>query len=180
MLHLALTAFLTSFPALAGSEPTDLKQAMVVTRGEKAPVAEQTAATVLIEEVEKRTGVRWPKATALPAKGPAIVVSSALDNAEWSKAAPQELRNALSKLRPEGYCLFTGTGERKQPIFWIVGADSRGALFGVGQLLRRLEMLKATVRLDRPLEITTSPAYPIRGHQLGFRNTANSYDAWDA
>ena len=27
-------------------------------------------------------------------------------------------------------------------------------------------------------EIATSPAYPIRGHQLGYRNTANSWDAW--
>ena len=26
--------------------------------------------------------------------------------------------------------------------------------------------------------MASSPAYPIRGHQLGYRTTANSYDAW--
>src|SRR5699024_2171024 len=27
-------------------------------------------------------------------------------------------------------------------------------------------------------EIATAPSYPMRGHQLGYRNTANSWDAW--
>ena len=34
--------------------------------------------------------------------------------------------------------------------------------------------------LPESLDIATSPAYPIRGHQLGYRARANSYDAWDA
>jgi len=29
------------------------------------------------------------------------------------------------------------------------------------------------------LDIATAPAQPIRGHQLGYRETANSYDGWD-
>src|SRR5579872_51178 len=61
---------------------------------------------------------------------------------------------------------------------WIAGADPRGALFGVGKLLRALECRKGSVRLAAPLDLTTAPRYPIRGHQLGYRATANSYDAW--
>lgn len=30
-----------------------------------------------------------------------------------------------------------------------------------------------------PPNISTAPAYPIRGHQLGYRNTNNTCDAWD-
>src|SRR5690606_29978595 len=33
--------------------------------------------------------------------------------------------------------------------------------------------------LDTSAAIATAPDYPVRGHQLGYRNTANSYDAWD-
>ena len=35
----------------------DLSQAIVVTRGDRATAVEQTAATVLVEEIEKRTGI---------------------------------------------------------------------------------------------------------------------------
>src|SRR5205085_4998136 len=35
-----------------------------------------------------------------------------------------------------------------------------------------------TLQLDEPLEIVTAPQYRLRGHQLGYRARANSYDAW--
>ena len=63
---------------------------------------------------------------------------------------------------------------------WIIGADSRGVLFGVGWLLRNLKMDHKLVELPGAVDVATAPAYPIRGHQLGYRNTANSYDAWTA
>ena len=55
----------------------------------------------------------------------------------------------------------------------------RGVLFGVGHLLRKLNWSKGRLSLSAPLDVATSPAYPIRGHQLGYRPQANSYDAWD-
>ena len=39
---------------------------------------------------------------------------------------------------------------------------------------------RAISGLSAPVDIATAPAYPIRGHQLGYRAQANSYDAWDA
>jgi hypothetical protein len=59
-----------------------------------------------------------------------------------------------------------------------VGADPRGALFGVGRVLRSLECRHGSVQLSAPLNLTSAPVYPIRGHQLGYRAQANSYDAW--
>ena len=37
----------------------------------------------------------------------------------------------------------------------------------------------AQPKLAGPLDITTVPKYPLRGHQLGYRPKTNSYDAWD-
>ncbi len=53
-----------------------------------------------------------------------------------------------------------------------------GALFGVGALLRTMELVQGKVGVESPLDVTSAPAYPIRGHQLGYRSTANSWDAW--
>jgi len=69
-------------------------------------------------------------------------------------------------------------------VVWVNGADARGALFGVGQLLRTLRWTpggssSSTTGLPIPLDISSSPAYAIRGHQLGYRQHSNTYDAWD-
>jgi hypothetical protein len=61
----------------------------------------------------------------------------------------------------------------------IVGNDERGVLFGVGGLLRALEMRRDSVTLPGTLNIQTAPKYALRGHQLGYRPKTNSYDGWD-
>jgi hypothetical protein len=62
----------------------------------------------------------------------------------------------------------------------IVGADERGLLFGIGRFLRSAifgrQSASANVSL---LNVTTSPKYPLRGHQLGYRPKTNAYDAWN-
>jgi hypothetical protein len=78
----------------------------------------------------------------------------------------------------EGYGIATDIADPRRPVLWIAGADPRGALFGVGRVLRTIECRKGSVRLPAPLDVTSAPDYPIRGHQLGYRATANSYDAW--
>ena len=55
----------TTQAALAG-QTIDLAGATVVTRAGNVPKAEQTAAQVLVEELEKRIGKRLPVATAWP------------------------------------------------------------------------------------------------------------------
>ncbi|MBI3463448.1 MAG: hypothetical protein HY000_10370 [Planctomycetes bacterium] len=160
----------------------DLAEAVVLTRGDAANAAERNAAIVLIEEVERRTGIRWKESSAWLERAPLIVVASSLEAVAWGNAVPQRLRQRLRELRPEGYCLLTDGADAesgRRPVQWVVGADPRGTLFGVGHLLRQLEMRRGSVRLPAALDVATSPAYPLRGHQLGYRNRANSYDAWD-
>jgi hypothetical protein len=167
------------------SAPVDLTHAVVLARGPAAPAAEQTAVTVLIEEVARRTGIRWRTVTDWPERAPVVVLTSSLDGVAWGQAAPPALRAAANGAPPnadasrEGYRLLAATAADRPPAVWIVGASPRGALFGVGHLLRSLAMAPGSVRLDQPLDVTASPAYRLRGHQLGYRNRSNSYDAWD-
>ncbi len=152
----------------------DFTKATVVARGEQAPLPEQSAATVLLEEVQKRATVKWESATNWPQSGCSIALVSGKDTKLDGKSIPA---SALTD-KPEGYGVVTDNSDSQRPVVWIVGAGPRGVLFGVGRFLRTIECRQGSVRLPGPLNVTTSPQYPIRGHQLGYRATANSYDAW--
>ncbi len=61
----------------------------------------------------------------------------------------------------------------------VAGVDERGILFGAGCLLRALVMEKGSIALPAGFGLHTSPHCQLRGHQLGYRDKTNSYDAWD-
>jgi len=151
---------IVSAPSLfAGS--ADLSRAVVVIRPGDLPKAEKTAARVLVEELEKRSGIRLPTATSRPEGKTVIVITS-----------------KTGDLAREGYHLWVDQRAGAAATVRVSGDGPRGALFGVGQLLRRLDWAKGKLSLALPLDLSTAPAYPIRGHQLGYRTQANSYDAW--
>lgn len=164
----------------AESSLIDLNQAVIIVRSGERPAPEITAAQVLAEEVEKRTGIRWATTETWPANQPVIVVAVRDDASPWKQPAPK-VRDAVSpETQSEGFRLVVDETNPKTPVVWILGADARGTLFGVGWLLRHLEWSTQSVRLARGIDVATAPAYPIRGHQLGYRARANSYDAWSA
>ena len=156
-------------------EAINLREAVVVTRSGDLPPAEQSAATVLIEEVEKRTGIRLHRSTSWPAGKVVIAIASRTNVTGWGRELPQRTGEGLPETRAEGYRIWVEGGK----VVWVIGADARGTLFGVGQFLRRLDWARGKLTLPRSLDLATAPAYAIRGHQLGYRATANSYDAWD-
>ncbi len=173
---LGFTLFMHSVAMNADPLPLDLTHAVIVVRpAEVAPPVEQMAVRVLQEEVARRTGVTWKTATAWPAKGWAIAVAS-------GKIPEIYGRSTVAWTPPnraDGFSLGTDTTSAPdRPVLWIIGTDARGCLYGVGRLLRSLECTQGRVLLREPLNFQTAPAYPIRGHQLGYRATANSYDAW--
>ncbi len=61
----------------------------------------------------------------------------------------------------------------------ILGRTPRATLFGAGCLLRRMRMSRDAWRVPAPLAVNAAPAYPLIGHQLGYRDKTNSYCAWD-
>jgi len=141
----------------AAAAPLDLSQAVLVA----APGFtrhEQKAVSVLVEEVEKRTLIRWPMAAARPASGAPSVV----------------LQRGAQGGPAEGFRIRTHPGGVE-----VTGNDARGLLFGVGHLLRSLSMEQGSVKLPEALNLTTAPKYSLRGHQLGYRPKTNSYDGWN-
>ncbi|MCL2495332.1 MAG: hypothetical protein FWE98_06725 [Oscillospiraceae bacterium] len=60
----------------------------------------------------------------------------------------------------------------------ITAQGKRGHIFGLGRLLRKLEIVDGKARLVCDISGDFSPRKPIRGHQLGFRGNNNTYDAW--
>lgn len=93
--------------------------------------------------------------------------------------------NRINALPPEGFLIYSSLESEDKGLargefrnIWVVGADGRGTLFGVGRLLRELEERNGELYISLPIDIESAPTYPIRGHQLGYRNRANSWDAW--
>lgn len=71
----------------------------------------------------------------------------------------------------EGYRII-----RSNHQIFIQSKGQRGLQYGIGQILRQARYA------DRATwdgsSTSTVPGKAIRGHQIGYRNTANSYDAW--
>jgi len=150
----------------------DLTQAVVVTPASLEGV-EQKAVESLVEEVEKRTAVRISVQQSWPPDGrPAIALGPLAKIGEFGGAFAGDI-SAADKPGPEGYVIHTADNA-----VVIGGADPRGVLFGVGHLLRKMELQTASILLPKPLNISSAPKIGLRGHQLGFRPKTNSYDAW--
>jgi hypothetical protein len=132
---------------------------------------ERNALRMLVEEVEKRTGMRWVQATNVIASSAPIVVVDLVGG-----ALATEVPTSSDASKPEGYRLIAQTDPAR---VFIIGNDSRGLLFGCGRLLRELHMERGRISIDENLNIVAAPKYPLRGHQLGYRPKCNSYDAWD-
>ena len=163
-------------PALA----FDLTRATVVT-----PIAvsgpEQKAVAMLVEDTESRTLVRWPVTHTLPTTNqPTIVVGRFAEVRTLLGTRATEAAFDENKVGPEGYQLITlGSAGSAAPMVIIAGRDARGVLFGIGHLLRTLHLGPARAGLLTALNLTTSPHYPLRGHQLAYRPKPNSYSGWD-
>ena len=160
----------------ADSTSLDLSKAVVVIgKSTETPLAK--AGEMLLQEIESRTGVVLVQAESLAAAtGPAIVVGT-------DEVVPAGMPSPPSGLtvpnKPEGFAVWVDTTKRPAPTVCLLGHDNRGAIFAAGRLLRQLHMGAGKVTVDPALRIATSPTYPIRIQQIGYRAAANSYDAWD-
>ncbi|MCA9097139.1 MAG: hypothetical protein KDA36_02090 [Planctomycetaceae bacterium] len=158
----------------------DLRHTTVVIREGELPAAEGIAPVILTEEVQKRTGMNW-NVVGEPDYGPlpAILLSNAGNLPGWKKEIPAELLNDPILKKPEGYCIrVVRVAEGGAVRIHVIGSDARGVMFGVGQLLRRMDLAAGMASLADEFQISTAPDRAIRGHQIGYRPRANSWDAW--
>ena len=169
---------LVSFIGISRTLALDLSKA-VVCAPHTLSGPERKAVTMLVEEVEKRTQIRWERASTWPS-GSAAVVAVGVESELNSLAG--EYAEELSRDRKlegrEGYRIRVKQGKGASVVF-VIGNDARGVLFGVGHLLRSLRLKPGAVTLPEDFSVSTAPGYRLRGHQLGYRPKTNSYDAWD-
>jgi hypothetical protein len=139
----------------------DFSDAVVFVDSDGSEPVLENSARVLIEEVEKRTGILWHKVNSVPNTGAHIVIRLA----------------KAGELKPEGYRITLD--QQSGPRLLIESADPRASLYGVGHLLRK--SMWNNERFDVPvtIETETAPKYPYRGFELGYRSAGNPYVTWD-
>jgi len=81
----------------------------------------------------------------------------------------------MDSIKNEGYKI--AVNENMKSVV-VIGHDPRGVLYGVGKLLRNMEIRPEKILIPSAFSIASTPRYPIRGHQLGYRPKTNAYDAW--
>jgi hypothetical protein len=178
-LYAAALALVLLLAAAVHAAPAtlDLTAAVIVTPADLGR-REQKAVQMLLEEVEKRSRVRWEQSTTWPAgAAPRLVVGPAEGVRQLAAAHGFGLPDGLGRGGREGYRIGITTSQAA-PVVWVAGNDARGVLFGVGRLLRTLRMERDRVSLAADFHADTAPHTPLRGHQLGYRPKTNSYDGW--
>ncbi|MHC4708784.1 MAG: alpha-glucuronidase family glycosyl hydrolase, partial [Planctomycetota bacterium] len=168
-----LLCVLSSAP-IAGAKLLDFSDCVIVAPGSLSKV-EQKAVAVLQEEIQKRTGItpqttkNWPQDKAVIAVGPQSQIS------QFAGPLSSDLSSVVVP-GAEGFYVSVRSEPRIAAV--IVGKDSRGVLYGIGKLLRKMDLRTGNIRVPDGLTITTAPKYWLRGHQLGYRPKTNAYDAW--
>jgi hypothetical protein len=162
-----------------GKRWVDLTHAVVHVSPSAAPVVKK-AGQLLVEETAKRSGVTWKLVTDAPRSGTiTISLAEARDVAKIPAGISRlDLPKAANgMLTPEGYLLSVRQDSERQPTVVALGNDASGCMFAVGYLLRNMRLSPGKIEAPQ-MRIKTTPAKPLRGHQLGFRLQSNSYDRW--
>lgn len=139
-------------------------------------------ATMLVEEVARRTDITWQVAEAWPDDGrPVVWLGLDSDLATLPDSLFPDGARPTGSGRSEAYQIVTVAGaDGRGPALLIIGHDVRGALYGVGHFLRKARLVPGEAQVTAAIAVTSAPRHSLRGHQLGYRDAANSYDAWDA
>ena len=164
--------------SFANSAPIDIAKSQILISKEIKPTVQQSALKILQEEVVKRSGLTWKKTNNwTTSKNLTIALVLSTTSELFGRQIPKRNNKSFPEFQAEGYRLVLESSENSRTL-WLIGADSRAIIFGLGELLRTAKFTNRHVLIDDQLDVASSPAYPLRGHQLGYRNTANSYDAW--
>jgi hypothetical protein len=174
-LLLSISSIITSCSNQTENQP-DLSGAVILVSPSVPSPMKTTAPQVLAEEVAKRTSLQLNISDNRDSKT-VIALALSTDKELAGTAIPVATGNDRPELKKEGFRMVYSE-ENGKNILWIIGADARGILYGIGKLLRIAQMKEGSLILPEAIDIATSPEYPLRGHQFGYRNTANSWDAW--
>lgn len=137
----------------------------------------QKAAQVFRQVVKEHTTLQLPliHKTSFEKKGRPVIM---ILTRRQVQLLPESYTGQLDLLLSTGKDGYKIIFFRKDNKVAIVGHDSRGALYGVGWLLRKAQLRPEKILIPGTINISSTPAAPIRGHQLGYRPKTNAYDAW--
>ncbi len=152
----------------------NLGNAKIISFEKKDPLV-QNAITILQEEISKRSNITLSKGNKIPQQTQSAIIVGLEKGLDKFPLEYRQLLATMPQITQEGYKI---TVVPKKDVVLVVGNDSRGVLYGIGKLLRNLEMSQGQILLTEDLNIASSPSFPIRGHQLGYRPKTNSYDAF--
>lgn len=159
---------------LATASTLDLSGAVIVGSGDVLP---SKTIIMLQEEIEERSAIQLRSTASIPtARQPLILIGTWEDFPGGAPTPPATLKVPQIE---DGYAIWIDMKRPNAPRVCLVGNDGRGALFAVGRLLRKLILAPGKVELSSTMALARVPEYSIRGHQIGYRHTANTYDAWD-
>jgi len=169
--------FLFSLLLISCDSHIDLTEASVLIWPDVNSDFGETLLQVMDEEISERSAVKLEKTISITNNRPVIVLAHSGNESFNGTQIPSRSSSDFPENLTEGYRILL---EKKKGTtrVWIIGADKRGLLFGVGHFLRTLNISEHQITLPGELDTAAAPTYPIRGHQLGYRNTANSWDAW--
>ena len=158
--------------AAADSKPLNLTNVGIVSVPDDSLPAK--AVEILADEIAKRTDIHVPLLNDGPNTGsPAIVIQTLAQFDHSRLPTGLEVPHVA-----DAYAIWTEHSGSNTTIV-LLGYDDRATLFAAGRLLRLLSMTKGKLELPADLQISSAPDVAIRGHQLGYRDNNNSYDAWD-
>ncbi|MCC5932054.1 MAG: hypothetical protein JJU28_22605 [Cyclobacteriaceae bacterium] len=161
------------FSEVFAEQPVSFRGAnLLVSASVESPVRE-TLLRMLQEEISERSGQNLRIRDSWQGSANTIAIALSGDETLYGRDLPE----SASELKAEGFRVLS-IKEGNAHAIWIIGADTRGALFGAGWLLRNLRLERNRISIQLPVDIQSAPVYPIRGHQIGYRTAANTFDAW--
>ena len=139
---------------------------------------EARAAEVFIEEIYHHTGITLKTApTVIPGVENVVILTEKRLFALYPELA--EKLQYLEAPGPEGFRLLFDPSYNMQLSIFVIGADERGAFYGMGKLLRMLRLQEGVIGADIDFTgLSSTPRYSMRGHQLGYRDKQNTLPCW--
>ena len=137
---IALLIFLI-FYKNSHAQEISLSNAIILISPDIPYPVKETCIKVLQEEIEKRTSLKIVQINQWASGKTTIALCLESSKELLGKAIPQSQHGFSMAKDPEGFrMLYRQQGNERT--VWIVGADKRGVLFGVGELLRKVRMGK--------------------------------------
>lgn len=158
------------------SQVVDFSKASIAASSTIASPFKEKMIAVLQEEIAIKTNLKLSSSP--QDKSPLLLLAQQNSQEVNGFTLPNLTKDDQPSIQKEGFRLVhQQIGGRD--LLWFIGADQRGLLFAIGEFLRTADLSKQKILFDKKYEKSSAPMYAIRGHQIGYRNTANSWDAWD-